>query len=213
MPPARNGPSASITTSTRHRTRANATTAASGARASASASSPGRRKTCPISSPICSAVALSAGSGTSQEFHARGPDLRYHLEVSFLDAARGAKRAVTMPDGKNIEITIPVGVRDGQTLRLRGKGAPGHGKGPAGDALVTITVAPHPVFTRDGDDIEVELPVTFDEAVLGAKVDVPTISRLRLHDRSRPARLRASVCGSRARASNAARQRAIRPSG
>ena len=62
-----------------------------------------------------------------------------------------------------------------QTLRLRGKGAPGHGKGPAGDALVTISIRPHPVFQREGDDIEVELPISFDEAVLGAKVEVPTI--------------------------------------
>jgi DnaJ-class molecular chaperone len=112
----------------------------------------------------------------AEEFRARGPDLRYHLEIDFLDAAAGAKRTVTMPDGKSIEITIPSGVRDGQTLRLRGKGAPGYGGGPAGDALVTITVPPHPVFTRDGDNIELELPITFDEAVLGAKVDVPTIS-------------------------------------
>lgn len=114
--------------------------------------------------------------GERREFHARGADLRYHLEVDFLDAARGAKRAVTMPDGKSIEITVPAGVRDGQSLRLRGKGAPGHGKAPAGDALVTISVKPHPVFSRDDDDIEMELPITFDEAVLGAKVDVPTIS-------------------------------------
>ena len=117
-----------------------------------------------------------SGGGAYQEFKARGPDLRYHLEVGFLDAALGAKQTVTMPDGKSIEITIPSGVRDGQTLRLRGKGAPGYGGGPAGDALITITVAPHPVFTRDGDNIELELPITFDEAVLGAKVDVPTIS-------------------------------------
>jgi DnaJ-class molecular chaperone len=109
-------------------------------------------------------------------FNARGADLRYHLEVDFLDAARGVKRAVTMPDGKSIEIAIPAGVRDGQTLRLRGKGAPGHGQGPAGDALVTIAVAPHPVFSRDGDAIEMELPITVDEAVLGARVDVPTVS-------------------------------------
>ncbi|MCG6884706.1 MAG: DnaJ domain-containing protein [Silicimonas sp.] len=116
-----------------------------------------------------------AGGGY-REYHARGADLRYHLEVEFLDAARGAKRAVTMPDGKSIEIAVPAGVRDGQTLRLRGKGAPGQGKAPPGDALVSISVKPHPVFSRDGDDIELELPVTFDEAVLGAKVDVPTIS-------------------------------------
>jgi DnaJ-class molecular chaperone len=114
-------------------------------------------------------------SGGSREFHARGSDLRYHLEVDFLDAALGAKRAVTMPGGKSIEITVPPGVRDGQTLRLRGKGAPGVGRGPAGDALITIGVEPHPVFSRDGDDIEIELPITFDEAVLGAKVDAPTI--------------------------------------
>jgi len=101
--------------------------------------------------------------------------MRYHLEVEFMDAARGAKRAVTMPDGKPIELTVPAGVRDGQTLRLRGKGGPGRGEGPPGDALVTISVKPHPVFSRDGDDIEMELPITFDEAVLGARVDVPTV--------------------------------------
>jgi len=118
----------------------------------------------------------SGGGQYRQEVHARGPDVRYHLEVDFLDAARGTKRSVTMPDGKGIEITIPPGLRDGQTLRLRGKGGPGFGKGPAGDALVTIAVRPHPVFMRDGNDIEIDLPITFDEAVLGAKVEVPTIS-------------------------------------
>jgi DnaJ-class molecular chaperone len=117
-----------------------------------------------------------SGGGAHREFKARGHDLRYHLEVGFLEAALGAKRTVMMPDGKSIEITIPSGVSDGQILRLRGKGAPGYGGGPAGDALITIAVASHPVFIRDGDDIELELPITFDEAVLGAKVDVPTIS-------------------------------------
>jgi len=116
------------------------------------------------------------GGAERQEFHARGQDLRYHLNVDFLDAARGVKRAVTMLGGKAIEIKVPAGVRDGQTLRLTGKGAPGFGRGPAGDALVSITIEPHPVFTQNGDNIEVELPITFDEAVLGAKVDVPTIN-------------------------------------
>ncbi|MBF9030385.1 DnaJ domain-containing protein [Rhodobacterales bacterium HKCCE3408] len=117
------------------------------------------------------------GSGDAfRDFHAAGRDLRYNLEVEFLDAVTGAKRAVTMPDGKSIELNVPAGVRDGQTLRLRGKGGPGIGKGPPGDALVTISVKPHPVFTRDGDDIEMELPITFDEAVLGARIDVPTIA-------------------------------------
>jgi DnaJ-class molecular chaperone len=118
----------------------------------------------------------AGGGGFRQEVHARGPDMRYHLEVDFMDAARGGKRSVTMPDGKGLEISIPAGLRDGQTLRLRGKGGQGYGAGPAGDALVTVTVRPHPVFHRDGDDIEIELPVTFDEAVLGAKVEVPTIA-------------------------------------
>lgn len=116
-----------------------------------------------------------SGHGFGQEFQARGQDLRYHLEVDFMDAARGAKRSVTMPDGKGIEISVPAGVQDGQTLRLRGKGGPGIGQGPAGDALITIGVRPHPVFQRDGANIELELPITFDEAVLGGKVEVPTI--------------------------------------
>lgn len=118
------------------------------------------------------------GGGKTYErsFHARGRDMRYHLEVHFMDTARGAKRAVTMPDGKAIEVSIPAGLNDGQMLRLRGKGGPGIGKGPPGDALITVAVPPHPVFTRNGSTIEMELPVTFDEAVLGAKVDVPTIS-------------------------------------
>lgn len=116
------------------------------------------------------------GGEFRQAFHARGQDTRYHLDIDFMDAVRGAKRSVTMPDGKGIEISIPAGVEDGQTLRLRGKGGPGFGKGPSGDAFVTIGVRQHPVFARDGDDIEMELPINVDEAVLGAKVDVPTIS-------------------------------------
>lgn len=118
----------------------------------------------------------AGGPRGAGEFHARGQDLRYHFDVDFIEAARGGKRAVNMPDGKSIEISIPAGIRDGQTLRLRGKGAPGFGQGPAGDALVTISIKPDPVFTRDDDDIEITLPITFDEAVLGATVDVPTIT-------------------------------------
>lgn len=117
------------------------------------------------------------GQGQYQDrFSARGADVHYHLGIDFMDAVRGSKRTVTLPDGKSIELSIPAGVRDGQSLRLRGKGRPGTGQGPAGDALVTIGVKPHPVFRRDGDNIEMDLPITFDEAVLGAKVEVPTIS-------------------------------------
>ena len=74
-----------------------------------------------------------------------------------------------------LDVKIPAGLADGQTLRLRGKGGEGIGGGPAGDALVTVGVAPHPFFRREGDDILVELPITLDEAVLGGKVEVPTI--------------------------------------
>ncbi|MDT8856836.1 DnaJ C-terminal domain-containing protein [Paracoccaceae bacterium Fryx2] len=110
-----------------------------------------------------------------QGFAADGPDLRFALEVPFLDAVRGAKTRITLPDGGPMEVQIPQGTADGQTLRLRGKGAPGHGGGKPGDALVTVTLRPHPVFQRDGDDIVMVLPITFDEAVLGGKVTTPTI--------------------------------------
>jgi DnaJ-class molecular chaperone len=108
-------------------------------------------------------------------FSAAGPDLRYSLEVPFLDAARGAETRITLPDGQSLAVRIPQGTEDGQTLRLRGKGAPGLGGGPAGDALITVFVQPHPVFRREGDDIMLTLPITIDEAILGGKVPVPTI--------------------------------------
>lgn len=108
-------------------------------------------------------------------FSARGGDLRYTLEVPFLDAVRGAKTRIMLPGEGGLEVQIPRGTADGQTLRLRGKGAPGMGGGPAGDALVTIALRPHPVFRREGDDIVITLPITIDEAVLGGKITAPTI--------------------------------------
>ena len=120
--------------------------------------------------------ARAKARGGARGFAARGADLRYHLDVDFLDAAKGAKRAVPLPDGSAIDLTIRRAVRDGQTLRLHGKGQPGVGGGPAGDAYVEISVRPHKVFTRDGNDIEVEVPISFDEAILGARIEVPTLS-------------------------------------
>jgi DnaJ-class molecular chaperone len=105
----------------------------------------------------------------------RGQDAQYRLEADFLDAVKGTKTRITLPDGETLDVTIPAGVSDGQVLRLKGKGQPGFGEGEPGDALVEITVRPHPVFRREGDDIIVEVPITFDEAVLGGKVEVPTI--------------------------------------
>jgi DnaJ-class molecular chaperone len=80
-----------------------------------------------------------------------------------------------MPNGNVLDVKIPEGLADGQTIRLRGKGGEGFGGGPSGDALVTVTVAPHAFFRREGDDILAELPIGLDEAVLGGKVEVPTI--------------------------------------
>lgn len=116
------------------------------------------------------------GGGARGGMRFRGGDLRYHLEIGFLDAVNGATRRVTTPDGATLDIAIPAGIADGQTIRLAGRGQPGLNDGPPGDALISITVTPHPVFVRDGDDIRVELPVSVDEAVLGATVDVPTVS-------------------------------------
>lgn len=112
---------------------------------------------------------------SQQDFTARGADRRYMLDVPFLDAANGGTTQIQLPDGVALEVEIPEGVNDGQTIRLRGKGMPGIGGGPPGDALVSLTVRPHPTFRRDGDDIVITLPITLDEAILGGKVATPTI--------------------------------------
>lgn len=114
------------------------------------------------------------GRGARGNVRMRGPDVRYHLPVDFLDAVNGATKRLTLPDGSNLDVTIPPGTQDGQILRLRGKGRPGLGGGPPGDALIEVEVRPHPHLTRRGDDIYLELPVSLTEAVLGGKVRVPT---------------------------------------
>ena len=106
----------------------------------------------------------------------RGQDVHYRLPLGFLDAINGGKQQLTLPDGSVLDVAIPPGTRDGQILRLRGKGRPGIGGGPPGDALIEIEVRPHHIFTRKGDDIHVELPISLKEAVLGGKVSVPTPS-------------------------------------
>ena len=118
---------------------------------------------------------MRGGRGGGAQFSMRGQDAQYHLDISFLDSVNGTKQRITLPDGGTLDVTIPPGVSEGQVLRLKGKGMPGLGEGPPGDALVEIGVRPHPVFQRDGNDIVVEVPIGFDEAVLGGKVEVPTI--------------------------------------
>jgi DnaJ-class molecular chaperone len=102
----------------------------------------------------------------------RGADVRYHLDLDFLDAVNGATRSVTLPDGATLDVRIPPGTRDGQTLRLRGKGEPGRNGAPPGDALIAIGVRPHPVFRRAGDDIHFDQGVPLHAAVLGGRIAV-----------------------------------------
>ncbi len=113
-------------------------------------------------------------SGPGPRPQARGRDVRYRLEVDFLDAALGAKKRVTMPDGRTLDLTVPAGLEDGQSLRLKGQGE--KGAGGAGDVYVDIKVRPHKRFERRGDDIHVELPISLKEAVLGSKITAPTIA-------------------------------------
>lgn len=105
----------------------------------------------------------------------RGQDVRYSLEVDFLEAATGARKRVTLPEGGVLDLAVPEGVSDGQTLRLKGKGLAGMRGGDTGDALVEIKVRPHAEFRREGDDIHYTLPISIDEAVLGERIEVPTI--------------------------------------
>ncbi|PJF08859.1 DnaJ C-terminal domain-containing protein [Pseudorhodobacter sp. MZDSW-24AT] len=111
-----------------------------------------------------------------QGFAAPGRDLRFTLNVPFLDAARGAEMRVTLGDGGDVAVRIPPGAEDGQVLRLRGMGRASQRGGVSGDALITLSLQANPVFRRDGADILITLPISIDEAILGAKVRAPTIS-------------------------------------
>lgn len=105
----------------------------------------------------------------------RGADSNYELQVTFEEAALGATRRVTLTNGKTLDVRITGGTEDGQKLRLKGQGMPGSNGGEAGDALIEIKVVPHGFFVRKGGDIHIEVPVTLKEAVLGAKITVPTV--------------------------------------
>lgn len=103
-----------------------------------------------------------------------GQDLHYRLSIDLSEAIEGGKKRLTLPTGDTLDVVVPAGVVDGQAIRLRGKGAPGAGKGRAGDALIELEVRPDARFTRDGDDLTIEIPISLSEAVLGGKVRVPT---------------------------------------
>jgi DnaJ-class molecular chaperone len=105
-------------------------------------------------------------------FSQRGADTRARLEIDLVDAIRGGKQRIAFSDGRTIDVTIPKGAQDGQTLRLKGQGAPGRA-GP-GDAFIEIAVKPHPLYRREDGALVMDLPVTFYDAVLGGKVEAPT---------------------------------------
>lgn len=115
------------------------------------------------------------GSGGFGQRARKGEDVAYSLDIDFLDAAKGAEKSIIM-NGKQLNVKIPAGTTTGQVLRLKGQGADGINSNLKGDALITIKVRPHPYFKAEGKDILLDFPISMKEAVLGAKVIVPTIS-------------------------------------
>lgn len=103
----------------------------------------------------------------------KGQDVRATLDISLEDAIAGTTRRIQFSDGRMLDVAIPKGAAEGQVIRLKGQGAPGRG-GQAGDALIELKIAPHPVFKRDGADLTMDLAVSVPDAVLGGKIQVPT---------------------------------------
>jgi DnaJ-class molecular chaperone len=118
---------------------------------------------------------FASGFGRRQSPPAKGANSAYRLRVPFVDAAALEPQRITLADGKTIDLKLPAGVETGTQMRLPGKGEPG--PGGAGDAIVTIEIVPHRYFTRDGDDVRLDLPVTLAEAVKGGPVKVPTVEK------------------------------------
>ena len=109
----------------------------------------------------------------ARDFTARGQDVKATLDISLEDAIAGATRRIQFSDGRTLDVTIPKGASEGQTIRLRGQGSPGRGA-ENGDALIELKIEAHPIYKRDGADLTMDLPVSVPDAVLGAKVRVPT---------------------------------------
>jgi curved DNA-binding protein len=116
-----------------------------------------------------------AGRGGFEGFSIRGADQEAELELTLEEAAAGGKRRLSLGDGREFEVEIPPGVRDGQRIRLPGNGSPGAGGGEPGDLFLRISLRPHPRFRVQGRDLYVDLPVSPWEATLGAEVPVPTL--------------------------------------
>ena len=118
---------------------------------------------------------FGAGRRKRGGFRARGADVTYALTIDFLEAARGGTRRIKLADGRTLDVNIPPGTVNGQTLRLKQQGTPGLGGGTPGDAYIEISVNPNPLFRLEDHDIHIEAPVSLQEAVLGASIEVPTI--------------------------------------
>jgi DnaJ-class molecular chaperone len=116
-----------------------------------------------------------AGAAFEAEDMAPGANVTAALTVALPDAAHGVTERLRLPSGKDVEVKIPAGIGNGQQIRLRGQGMAG--AGGTGDLLITVSIAPHPIFTLEGADIRLDLPVTLYEAALGAKVRVPTLDK------------------------------------
>ena len=104
----------------------------------------------------------------------RGLDISYEVTIGFEESITGGTRRIKLNDHRNVDIKIPAGIKNGQVIRLSGQGGPGVGSAPKGDALVEVRVAKHPYYRREGNDIHLELPISFDEAILGGDIQVPT---------------------------------------
>jgi len=115
------------------------------------------------------------GQASARAQATRGHDVNYTIQVEFTEAALGTSRRVELSNGRKIDMKIPAGLDDGQQIRLKGQGQPGANGGPAGDAIVKVTVAPSTLFSRDGFNVKIDLPITLYEAVLGASLRVPTL--------------------------------------
>jgi DnaJ-class molecular chaperone len=116
-----------------------------------------------------------AGASFEPEDFGMGADVHAALTVTLPEAAQGVTERLRLPTGKDVDVKIPAGLTSGQQIRLKGQGMPG--QAGAGDVLITVTIAPHPLFTLEGADVRLELPVTLYEATLGAKVRVPTLDK------------------------------------
>jgi len=121
-------------------------------------------------------ASMMGGARRGQARAARGQDFSAAVTVSLAEAVAGGTRRVVLQNGEQIDVRIPAGVKDGQSVRIKGRGGAGRGGAPNGDVLLQVSVAPHPFIVRDGNDLRMDLPVTLKEAVAGGKVPVPTLS-------------------------------------